>query len=160
LKSLEVSLALREAINREQLGVSWYEQGLTADLLALGKVYRAKGRESEALKALEKARTLIIKHAEQNTTNLYEQACKLALASQFVRLEKGELTPGELALRRNYADRAIATLQKATRAGMVASHYLETDEDFDSIRDRDDFKAILAEMKAKAPSTSAGKSDD
>jgi hypothetical protein len=96
---------------------------------------------------------LIVKHAEENKTNVYEQACKLALASEFVRLDKGALTPAELALRRNYADRAVATLKKATRAGMVTSHFLEIDEDFNSIRERDDFKAILAEMKAREPAT-------
>jgi hypothetical protein len=62
-------------------------------------------------------------------------------------------------LRRNYADRAVATLQKATRAGMVTSHFLEIDKDFDGIRDRDDFKAILAEMKAKESAKSVGKTD-
>jgi eukaryotic-like serine/threonine-protein kinase len=149
LKTLEASLALREAINREKPGVSWYEQGLISDLRAVAKIYRANGRESEARKALESARTLIVKHAENNKTNFYEQACKLARAGELVRLDKGDLTPAELALRRNYADRAVATLQKATRAGMVTWQFLEIDEDFDSIRDRDDFKAILAEMKAK-----------
>ena len=159
MKILEASLAIREAIDREQPGVSWYEQGLVSDLLAVGKIYRANGRESEARKALESARTLIVKHAENNKTNYYEQACKLARASELVRLDKGDLTPAELALRRNYVDRAVATLQKATRAGMVTSQFLEIDEDFDSIRDRDDFKAILAEITAKESATSVGKTD-
>ena len=160
LKTLEESLALRDALNREQPGNAWLEQGLISDLLALGKIYRARGRESEALKALERAKTLIVKHAEENKTNVYEHACKLALASEFVRLDKGALTPGELALRRKYADRAVATLQKATRAGMVTSHFLEIDKDFDTIRDRDDFKAILAEMKAKERATSEVKAEN
>jgi serine/threonine protein kinase len=160
LKTLEVSLALHDAINREQPENIWYEQGLIGNLLTLAKIYRAKGRESEALKLLERARPFIIKQAEENKTNLYEQACMLARASELVRLDKADLTPGELTLRRKYADRAVVTLQKATRAGMVTSDFLETDEDFDSIRNRDDFKALIIELKAKASATSVDKTND
>ena len=41
-------------------------------------------------------------------------------------------------------------LQKAVQAGYKDAAHMKKDTDLDSLRDRDDFKKLLAELEAKA----------
>jgi serine/threonine protein kinase len=49
---------------------------------------------------------------------------------------------------REYAERAMELLQKAVRAGYKDHAHMARDGDLDSIRGRDDFKELLAELQA------------
>jgi serine/threonine protein kinase len=67
----------------------------------------------------------------------YEFACVYAAAS------------GKVADRsREYADRAMELLRQAVRAGFKDLARMAKDADLDPIRDRDDFKKLLAELQA------------
>ena len=46
------------------------------------------------------------------------------------------------------ADRAIAWLRKAIAAGYTNVDHMKTDRDLDALRDRADFKKLLADLQA------------
>jgi serine/threonine protein kinase/tetratricopeptide (TPR) repeat protein len=52
---------------------------------------------------------------------------------------------------REYADRAMALLQQAVKAGFRDAGLLTKERAFDSLRDRDDFKKLMMELNAKGP---------
>jgi tetratricopeptide (TPR) repeat protein len=68
----------------------------------------------------------------------YDCACIYALASGKTMDKKQE-----------YADRAMALLHKAVAAGFKDAAQMRKDTDLDSIRGRDDFKGLLAELEQK-----------
>jgi serine/threonine protein kinase/tetratricopeptide (TPR) repeat protein len=49
-----------------------------------------------------------------------------------------------------YADRALATLRQAVQNGYKDVPHLKKDQDLDPLRDREDFKKLLAELEEKA----------
>jgi tetratricopeptide (TPR) repeat protein len=51
------------------------------------------------------------------------------------------------------ADQAMAWLKKAVEAGWIDHVHIGNDTDLDAIRDREDFQALLTELKAKYPAT-------
>jgi hypothetical protein len=60
-------------------------------------------------------------------------------------------TSGEDARRlaREQADLAMAWLHKAVAAGYKNSEHMKRDTDLDALREREDFKKLLAELEAK-----------
>jgi hypothetical protein len=50
-----------------------------------------------------------------------------------------------------YADRAMATLKAAVAKGYKNLAQMKKDTDLDPLRQRDDFKKLMAELEAKAP---------
>ena len=52
-------------------------------------------------------------------------------------------------LEKAYADRAMDLLRRAVKDGFKDAKYLEITRDFDSVRLRDDFKMLAAELEKK-----------
>jgi serine/threonine protein kinase len=50
-----------------------------------------------------------------------------------------------------YADRAMDMLQKAVQVGYIDAAHLKMDTDLDAIRERDDFKKLIADLEKKTP---------
>ena len=69
----------------------------------------------------------------------YDFACSYAVASGKV--------PGE---KQAHADRAMELLRQAVKGGYRDAAHMEKDADLDPLRDRDDFRALLADL-AKTP---------
>jgi hypothetical protein len=65
----------------------------------------------------------------------YDFACFYALASGKVAGKKQE-----------YANRAMELLQTAVKAGYKDAAHMNKDTDIDSLRDREDFKKLMAEL--------------
>ncbi|MBX9583218.1 MAG: tetratricopeptide repeat protein [Gemmataceae bacterium] len=77
--------------------------------------------------------------------DLYNAACFRAVAAG-VYAKKDQ--PAEAAAD---ADRAMDRLRKAVAAGYKDAAHLQQDADLDALRDRADFRALLAELGVKAP---------
>jgi tetratricopeptide (TPR) repeat protein len=73
-----------------------------------------------------------------NTTQQYDFACVYSVASGEIADKKAE-----------YADRAMELLQKAANAGFKDATHIKADKDLDPLRDRDDFKKLLAEVEKR-----------
>jgi eukaryotic-like serine/threonine-protein kinase len=80
--------------------------------------------------------------------SLYAAACFRAVTAAVQ-----AKTPGADAARlaKDDADRALQWLTKSVAAGYKDAAHMKKDTDLDFLRDRDDFKALLAELEAKSP---------
>jgi tetratricopeptide (TPR) repeat protein len=82
----------------------------------------------------------LAKISSWNAGQLYDFACIYAVASGKVAGKKQE-----------YSARAMELLHKAVHAGFKDAAHIKQDSDLDALRDRDDFKKLLAGLEAKAP---------
>ena len=73
------------------------------------------------------------------TREWYNFACVYAVASGKIADKKKE-----------YADRALALLHQAVKAGFNDAAHMKKDHDLDVLRDRNDFKKLIAELEAKS----------
>jgi tetratricopeptide (TPR) repeat protein len=104
-------------------------------------------RTGEHAKAVTEANALAeAKDADAGT--LYDLACVCAIASAKV---KGAKNPGADASRlaEEYAARAVELLRQAVAKGFKDIEHMKKDTDLDALREREDFKKLLAEMEAK-----------
>lgn len=68
----------------------------------------------------------------------YDFACVYAVASSKIADKKTE-----------YADQAMELLAKAVQSGWKDAEFIKKDTDLDPLRDRDDFKQLIAELESK-----------
>ena len=64
-------------------------------------------------------------------------------------LPDGRGSEGGRGSEKEYADKAMALLQHAVAKGYKNAGHMKQDKDLDVLRDRDDFKKLLAELEAK-----------
>jgi len=85
---------------------------------------------------------------------LYNGACAFALSSTAVLQEKKLVQTEREKLAEKYSARAVQLLEKANATGFFAPpgalQNLRTDNDLDSLRSRQDFKTLLAELQKRA----------
>src|SRR5262249_34979339 len=92
------------------------------------------GQLAEAVAEVEE----LTKASEWSADQWYDFACAYAVAS------------GQIADRaREYADRAMELLRRAVKAGFKDAAHMKQDKDLDALREREDFKKLLAEMGRK-----------
>ena len=80
----------------------------------------------------------LTKNPSWNAGQWYDFACVYSLASAKIADKKKE-----------YADRAMELLQKAVKAGWNDAEHTAKDTDLDPLRDREDFKKLLADLEKK-----------
>jgi serine/threonine protein kinase/tetratricopeptide (TPR) repeat protein len=80
--------------------------------------------------------TEVSKSASSNAGALYDLACMYAVASGKVANKKPE-----------YLDQSMALLQSAVKAGFNNAAHIKQDKDLGALRDRVDFKKLLAELE-------------
>jgi len=81
--------------------------------------------------------------------SFYNAACGRAITAG---LQSKANTPEAARLAEVDADKAMAWLQKAVAAGWTDGSSIRKDDDLAFLRNRDDFKKLLARLEAKAPS--------
>ena len=100
---------------------------------------------AEAAADLRKAVELWAEIQVGNTELWFEKARALALLAKLGADPKSGVTADE---GKAFADQAVAALTDAIRAGWGQLSELK-EPDFDAVRDRDDFKKLLAELQKK-----------
>jgi tetratricopeptide (TPR) repeat protein len=110
-----------------------YPRALRGHLLNLAKVNQALDQPAEALRLLEELLTL----PRGNATDLYTVACALALSVPLTRGEQGQQA---------LAAEAVQTLNAAIAAGWNDAGKTSRDPDLAPLRDRDDFRRLLAKL--------------
>jgi hypothetical protein len=83
--------------------------------------------------------------------SLYHSAHFRALCA--AEIQHAEPSPQNDALAREQANRAMVWLQKAVDAGLTDVAFLKKDESVDALRDREDFRTLIAELERNAEST-------
>jgi len=81
----------------------------------------------------------LTKSSNWNADQWYNFACVYAIASGKLADQKDE-----------HAKRAVELLQQAVIAGFKDAAHMKQDTDLDPLRDRDDFKKLVAELEKQA----------
>ena len=126
--------------SRKALGYSYFE---------LGGLHQAAGRKAEASASSLKALTLFEALAESSVLDPYNLACAQAICAGLIGAGNAVASPAEEARRAQYAERTVATLRKAVDGGIHSPSMVASDPDFDAIRSRADFQALVTDLKAK-----------
>jgi tetratricopeptide (TPR) repeat protein len=140
-RSARTSIEVSEALAREVPSSSSSRVRVGERYGALGKVLLKVGSHAEGLAMLRKA--VEIMETSDDSNDLYNLACTLALASTVS--EPGE---GAAAAERQDRDRdrAAATIRRAIKMGFTNAEVFKNDPDFDSLRSRPDFQALLMDL--------------
>jgi serine/threonine protein kinase/tetratricopeptide (TPR) repeat protein len=81
-----------------------------------------------------------------DAAGLYDAACCRAIAAAVVGAAGGPNAAKDATIE---GDRAMAWLKKAVAAGFVNAAHMKQDADLHALRDRDDFKKLIADLEAK-----------
>ncbi len=144
------AVAIRVKLAAEFPAVPEYRKELAESYLHLGTVLADLGKRSDAEEQYRNALAI----QEKLTSDFpdvpsyhqylpwihYNIACLYAITSGKEADKKQE-----------YADRAMESLQKAVKAGYSNAANMAKDTDLDPLRDRADFKKLLAELEQKFP---------
>jgi tetratricopeptide (TPR) repeat protein len=80
---------------------------------------------------------------------LYDAACNRSVCSAVILQDPKTPADDAARLAREQADLAMSWLHKAVAAGCRDAEHLKQDKDLDALREREDFKSLLAELQAK-----------
>ena len=142
------AVAIQEKLAADFPTVPEYRQHLAQSQFNLGNLLKNLGKRVEAEGEFRKAVVIQEKLAadfpavpayrQGLAASHYDFACLCAIT-----IDK------EADKKQEYADRAMEMLQKAVKAGFTDAALMAKDTDLDPLRDRADFKKLLAELAAK-----------
>jgi serine/threonine-protein kinase len=136
-----------ERLARENPDVRTYPLQLAYAYCYLGQVQSGSGRPAEARAVSRKALALFERIDRDVLANHYDLACIRSLSSDLVRLDKNDAAAAEQS--RRLADRAMDALRQAVAGGFRDVAWIEKDPDLAPLRSRDDYKALIAGLKAR-----------
>ena len=119
-------------------------QTLIQGWTALAKLYAGTGRPQKAIEVCRHASSLLEKHNLIDATDLYNVACMHALFAAALKSGSGSEA---LQFAGAESDRAVVLLKQAVAAGFKDG--MDEDHDLDALRERKDFKNLLASLKPK-----------
>jgi tetratricopeptide (TPR) repeat protein/tRNA A-37 threonylcarbamoyl transferase component Bud32 len=123
-----------------------------AEHYELGNALKAKGDLDGAVVAYRAATAAIEKKNPPDANSLYNAACYRALIAAAQAQARG---PDAARLTKDEADRAMAWLTKAVAAGFADFALMDKDTDLDSLRDREDFRKLWADVQSVADARSS-----
>ncbi|SRR5258708_2121744 len=128
-----------DALTKHAEAVKDWDRAIELSPLGEQPAYRASratsrlqaGLVAEALAEIDE----LTKSSNWNFAQLYDFACVYAVASGKIADKKQE-----------YADRAMALLHKAVKAGYKDAAHMAKDTDLDALRGREDFKKLMESL--------------
>jgi serine/threonine-protein kinase len=144
-QSAQAAIDLFEQLSREVPSNSYYRVSAGRGYGSLGKALIKAGSSGKALAMLRKS--VAILDTSDNLNDQYNLACTLALASTVADPAEG---PTAADRQRRDAERAIATIRQVIGRGWAYADVLKTDPDFDSLRSRPDFQALMMDLAMPA----------
>ncbi len=122
---------------------------------SIGRIQQRTGWPAEALHSYQRAVDQLESLPQLEAPARYSLAADLSLCIPLFGAKPGtqgvtdeaEVSASDRTRRRLYGDRAIAVLRRAVKDGFSNVEMLRSDPDLQAIRDRDDFQAILKELR-------------
>ncbi len=125
-------MAIRERLVRDHPTVTQFQNALRNHLLKLATVYYALNQTAEAVWTKEE----LVALAKKNPSDLYGAACGLALSVPLVQGGQQQALAAD----------AVQTLKQAVAAGWSDAQKTGQGPDLAPLRDRNDFRRLLAEL--------------
>jgi tetratricopeptide (TPR) repeat protein len=124
---------------------------LFQDYVSVGDIHREQGREAEAVHSHRQAIELLDAQPRETGQDFFNIACFLALCARPAC--DPDKAPGdvELAECRVHANSAMAALRQAIAAGYRNAVSFKLRDELSALRDRGDFKSIVAELESAGP---------
>jgi serine/threonine protein kinase/tetratricopeptide (TPR) repeat protein len=116
-----------------------------------GDFERASNQAAAAVASFQNAIKLIEGRSSAAADQLYDLAAAHAKLSTMANQSGAGLKADEA---RAEADKAMASLNRAVAAGFGKVEQIRKDPDFDTLRNRDDFKKLLERLKPSVPASS------
>jgi tetratricopeptide (TPR) repeat protein len=145
------AIELFERLMGENPEVKTYPLPLAYSYCYLGQVMREAGRGSEAMDLSQRALSMFDRIDQQGLADLYDLACVRSLSSDLVLSSATDPSTAERS--RRLADRAMEALRQAITGGYHDVDWIEHDTDLDPLRSRDDYKALIADLKSRVASS-------
>jgi tetratricopeptide (TPR) repeat protein len=145
------AIELLERLVRENPEVRMYPGTLASTYCYLGQVLREAGNVTEASDVSRKALALFERIDKEGLAKPYDIACIRSLSSDLVKSTGKD--PATVERSRNMADQAMKALRQAVDGGYQDLDWISIDPDLGPLRSRDDFKDLIAEIKAKGTSS-------
>ncbi|MFL5242673.1 MAG: protein kinase domain-containing protein [Gemmataceae bacterium] len=142
----EKALVIWKRLAGENPAVPSFQSSLLSDYMNLGRVYRDIGKEEEAARTNRLVRAIVERLPQEGPDNLYNLACIRAQCAEAP--DRAQLTDEERAEKREHADLAMEALRKSLTAGYKDLKHLKADNDLQVLRDRADFKELVANLEA------------
>jgi hypothetical protein len=126
----------------------------------IGRLLKRTDDPAGALRSFQHATDLLDSLPDLDPPSRYNLACNMALCVSLID-SNGAGNPAndpsktDQLRRRIYSERAITALRAANRGGFLDTEMLQSSPDFDAIRHRPDFQALVKDVEEK-PAT-AGK---
>jgi tetratricopeptide (TPR) repeat protein len=140
-QSARTLIDLIEALVRQVPSSPYFRIMAAYGYAVLGKARLKAGSHGEALALSRKSEAIL--ETSDDANDLQNLACILAVASTIADPAEG---PAAAERQRRDADRAVAAIRRAIALGYADSGMLKNDPDFDSLRSRPDFQALLMDL--------------
>jgi serine/threonine protein kinase len=141
---LREALTIFDRLGAENPRSAYYQHRIAAACRHLGLIPPPHVAQDEALNLLRRAESLLQNLPNPDTVAIYDLACTQALIGGRLGRD-GE----DAAERERYESRAMKTLSRAIAVGYKDVGNISGDTDLDALRDRDDFKKLLAELRTQ-----------
>jgi tetratricopeptide (TPR) repeat protein len=139
--------------------------GLAQSHIMIGRLLKDDGQFAAALQSFGRAVDLYESQPKIDARNGLQLARSLALCIPLIGMIDGskgrgdgpqEFSKADGRRRKIYGDRAIEALRSAANGGFVDALMLEANPDLDSLRARDDFRALIQETEEKRATEGKG----
>ncbi len=124
---------------------STYRRDYQKNLYTLARANAGLLSQANVVRAAEKIRD----QGWNPPTNAYDAACALALCVPIAEKHDELDSAKRRAAMKYYADLAMDMLRDAVKKGYRDAAHMKKDKDLDPLRDREDFKKLLAELEAE-----------
>jgi tetratricopeptide (TPR) repeat protein len=148
--ALDLAVALGEKLTRDTPSNPDYTRGLGNSHADRGMARVRALQPAEAAADLRRAVELLAKYPTDLPERRLERSRSLALLAGLGGKSKSGVTTAEA---KTFADQSVAVLRDAIRDGWGQLDKLK-EPDFDSLRSRDDFKSLVAELEKRAKAES------
>src|SRR5262249_26032485 len=146
-ESQQRALVIRKRLADASPKVAEYQQFLASSIAGLGILEQREGRAADAVVSFRTAIATLERLQTPTPPQQYNLACYYALLAG-VALEAGSgISAGEA---KPIADKAMDTLRRAVTAGYRNVAHMKVDTDLDTLRCRDDFKKLKAELEKQS----------
>ncbi len=148
--SFSRAIDVREPLADDNPAVPFLHSALSHEYASLSACQSALGRRGEAERSLRRARDAIDRLPRRGGNRLFTLACVHAGLAALIGEAGAAPTAGDAAERRRRVGLALESLREAVAAGYDDIAQLETSPDLAPLRDRPEFREIMARLREKS----------